>query len=207
MKDTEASTIDVLIARLSTHPEEFFNADAVVTQDGARIFQHTKWRRITAMLMDPTNGPNLWVELFKPAEKQRFRDAMHTALRGVLDTQMMKVLMGGDPIELDPEEKARREEVAMKMAHQQQYMAAKQQLLAQQSQALQNIANQTQGLQGSLTVGYGSAGGGGSLWGSAMPQYESYEKHLDAEERKAFEKIAKASPPKTLAEKVKKYFP
>ena len=206
MSEAESTTVDVLIARLSTHPEEFFNAEAVVTQDGARIFANTKWRRITTMLMTPMNGEsNMWLELFSDAEKERFKTAMMGALRGVIDTQMLKVLTGGDPVELDPEEKVRREELAMKMAYQQQYMAAKQQLLAQQANALNNISNQTQGLQGSLTVGYGSSGGGGSLLGPAMPQYESYEKYLDAEEKKAFEKIAKACP-ESLRDKAKKFF-
>jgi len=187
MKEAESTTVDVLIARISTHPEEFFVAEAVITQDGARIFAGTKWRRITTMLMAPTNGEmNLWIEMFSDEEKARFRTAMLEALRGVIDTQMMKVLTGGDPVELDPEEKQRRQEIAMKQALMQQYAQNQQQMNALGAMA-------SQGLTGHLTLGYG---------GPSLPSHSSYEKYLEDEERKAFEKIAK-SHPKTLAQKVK----
>lgn len=207
MSEAESTTVDVLIARLSTHPEEFFVAEAVITQDGARIFAGTKWRRITTMLMTPMNGEmHLWIEMFSDEEKARFRTAMLEALRGVIDTQMMKVLTGGDPVELDPEEKQRRQAAAVKNSLLQQYNIQKHQMVAQQMNALGAMANQN--LSGILES-WGGAGGAGAA-GSGFPLDKSYDEYLERErerERKERAKAAAEPPPLSLRDKVKKYFP
>lgn len=208
MSEAESTTVDVLIARLSTHPEEFFVAEAVITQDGARIFAGTKWRRITTMLMTPMNVEgNMWLEMFSDEEKARFKAAMMGALRGVIDTQMMKVLTGGDPVELDPEEKQRRQEIAMQQQIRAQHANYQQQALANQVNALGAMASQG-GTFGTLTVGYGDTGAAerGYNFIASMRDEErkAYEEYVELRER---QKAAKSHPPLSIRDKVKKYFP
>lgn len=109
-KEVEAATsVDVLIERLTTHPDEFFNKKAVATYDGDRIFAGTKWRRIVVTLMvDQKPGEaNLWMNLFTGPEKDRFRTAMYAALRSELDAQIMMALMQGTAMpRTEEEEKA-----------------------------------------------------------------------------------------------------
>lgn len=109
-KEVEAATsVDVLIERLATHPDEFFNKHAVVTYDGDKIFAGTKWRRIVVTLMvDAAPGEaNLWMNLFTGPEKDRFRTAMYAALRSELDAQIMMALMKGTAMpRTEEEEKA-----------------------------------------------------------------------------------------------------
>lgn len=113
----ESTSVDILVERIKTHPEEFFNKDSVVSRDGEKIFAHTKWRRITTLLMaDPPEGvaDNLWLNLFKPDEVQRFRAAMYAALRAEIDTAIVKVLVGESPDQLNPDaEEARKAMEAM----------------------------------------------------------------------------------------------
>lgn len=109
---SSATSVDVLIERLSSHPQEFYNASAVVSYDGEKIFSGTKYRRIvTTLMVDKQPGEqNLWIDLFTEEERQRFRRAMIAALRGDLDTQIMRTMMGdGDPFAFDPDGQRRRE--------------------------------------------------------------------------------------------------
>ena len=116
MSEAESTSVDVLIARLESHPDEFFRREAVATYDGAKIFYDTKWKRITTtLLVDRDPGEqNLWMDLFTPDERARFRAAMYKALRAELDTQIMRVLVGEDPFKFNPEGSAAQQ----KQAHQ-----------------------------------------------------------------------------------------
>lgn len=99
-----STSVDILVERLKTHPEEFFNKDCVVSRDGEKIFAHTKWRRIVTLLMaDAPEGfsDNLWLNLFKPDEVKRFRTAMYAAMRAEIDTAIVKVLVGETPDRLN----------------------------------------------------------------------------------------------------------
>lgn len=159
----ESTSVDILVERVKTHPEEFFNKDCVVSRDAEKIFAHTKWRRITTLLMaDPPEGvaDNLWLNLFKPDEVQRFRAAMYAALRAEIDTAIVKVLVGESPDQLNPDaEEARRAVDAMKQAQQRyKFMAAQQanhNLLAQQS--MMNMG----------TAGVGAMGVGQTVFASS----------------------------------------
>lgn len=105
-ESVESTSVDILVERIKTHPEEFFNKDSVVSRDGEKIFAHTKWRRITTLLLaDAPAGStdNLWLNLFKPDEVQRFRAAMYAALRAEIDTTIVKVLVGESPDKLNPD--------------------------------------------------------------------------------------------------------
>lgn len=120
MSEAESTSVDVLIARLEPHPDEFFCREAVSAYDGARIFASTKWRRITTSLMvDKAPGEqNLWMDLFTPEERERFRAAMYKALRAELDTQIMRVLVGEDPFKFNPEGLAAQQKQAQWASHQ-----------------------------------------------------------------------------------------
>lgn len=101
-----STSVDILVERLKTHPEEFFNKDCVVSRDGEKIFAHTKWRRIVTLLMaDAPEGTsdNLWLNLFKPDEVKRFRTAVYAAMRAEIDTAIVKVLVGETPDHLNPD--------------------------------------------------------------------------------------------------------
>ncbi len=101
-----STSVDILVERLKTHPEEFFNKDCVVSRDGEKIFAHTKWRRIVTLLMaDAPEGSsdNLWLNLFKPDEVGRFRAAMYAAMRAEIDTAIVRVLVGEAPDILNPD--------------------------------------------------------------------------------------------------------
>lgn len=120
MSEAASTSVDVLIARLESHPDEFFCREAVSTYDGARIFTNTKWHRITTSLMvdkDP-GEQNLWMDLFTPDERERFRTAMYKALRAELDTQIMRVLVGEDPLKFNPEGLALQRKQAQWASHQ-----------------------------------------------------------------------------------------
>lgn len=120
MSEAESTSVDVLIARLESHPDEFFCREVVSAYDGARIFASTKWHRITTSLMvDKAPGEqNLWMDLFTPEERERFRAAMYKALRAELDTQIMRVLVGEDPFKFNPEGLAAQQKQAQWASHQ-----------------------------------------------------------------------------------------
>jgi len=158
--DEEISThtsVDVLIERLKTHPDEFYNRAAISTYDGAKVFSGVKWRRIIVTLMTDTPstaGDNLWLNLFSEDEKQRFRAAMYSTLRGELDGQVMRAMVTGNALDYDAEKDAL--EVQKKIM---QNSIHAQKLAMQQAYAnQQNSIGQTMAAQGTLTVCYGMTG-------------------------------------------------
>lgn len=162
-KEVEAATsVDVLIERLSTHPEEFFNKQSVVTYDGDKIFAGTKWRRIVVTLMvDQKPGEaNLWMNLFSGAEKDRFRIAMYAALRSELDGQIMMALMQGSALPMDREE----QEVYYKAQALQSQMAKYQSAQARYAQgSLGSLAGAAAGAQTIPPPSASKTSKGGSL--------------------------------------------
>ena len=147
----ESTSVDILVERVKTHPEEFFNKDCVVSRDAEKIFAHTKWRRITTLLLaDAPEGvtDNLWLNLFKPDEVQRFRKAMYAAMRAEIDTAIVKVLVGESPDRLNPDAEEVNAQLEAMRASMQRYRA----MSAQQNscnvlgaQALGGIGNYIQG--------------------------------------------------------------
>lgn len=184
MSEAESTSVDVLIARLESHPDEFFCREAVSSYDGARIFANTKWRRITTSLMvdkDP-GEQNLWMDLFTPDERERFRTAMYKALRAELDTQIMRVLVGEDPLKFNPEGQALQQNQAQRASHQ---------------AILQGFARQTTAYPGSLQhigsalTGVTTAAGTTSLAQSynqsmqdVQAKLDSLKQDLEAEEQR-----------------------
>lgn len=165
MNKTESTTVDVLIARIETHPDEFFKREAVASYDGEKILAHTKWRRITTSLMvdETASEQNLWINLFSQEERQRFRAAFYKAVRAELDTQIMRVVLGEDPLKFDPD--GQRVE-AMKASQAAQMTRA--QAIYQKYQGGMGMgmpggtgvasALNTQSLSGpAMTIGYGQA--------------------------------------------------
>ena len=155
--DTATTSVDILVERLKTHPEEFFNKDCVVSRDGEKIFAHTKWRRIVTLLMaDAPEGSsdNLWLNLFKPDEVGRFRVAMYAAMRAEIDTAIVKVLVGETPDRLNPD--AEEEHLAMQAINN---ASARYRLYASQARN-----------PGSAAIAGGLLGAGAQVQNAAMAQ-------------------------------------
>lgn len=178
-----STSVDVLIERLKTHPDEFYNRAAVSSYDGEKVFSGVKWRRVIVTLMTDTPstaGDNLWLNLFSDDEKQRFRDAMYATLRGELDGQVMRAMVTGHALDYDADKEQMMAQNALSKAQLQAQKAAMMQ--AYQNQQLMGIANQQNSL-GNLTVGYGNAlgtqgvssGGTSGLLGSLKEYLKEWE--------------------------------
>lgn len=163
----EASSIDVLIERLGTHPQEFFNESAVVDRDGARLFNRVKfYSLVTVLLVDKTPGEyNLWVDLFSEDERKRFRAAFHKAVRAVIDAKVMQVIFAGeDPNAFNRELQKELDEFVCKR----QMRAAQTQMAYGQIQA----QRQHTGIQQTSATNIGSSAGG-ALLGTIAGHIES----------------------------------
>lgn len=149
-----STSVDVLIERLKTHPDEFYNRAAISSYDGEKVFSGVKWRRVIVTLMTdtpPTAKDNLWLNLFSDDEKQRFRTAMYATLRGELDGQVMRAMVTGHALDYGAEKEALDRQIqAQKMSAMQAY----------QNQNLMGHANtfSNQNLSGGLITGYGTTG-------------------------------------------------
>lgn len=176
MSTTESTSVDVLIARLESHPDEFFRREAVSTYDGARIFANTKWHRITTtLLVDRAHGEqNLWMDLFTREERERFRSAMYKALRAELDTQIMRVLVGEDPLKFNPEGQAMQQKQAQWAAH---------------HANLQGFGSHTIATPGSLNIGNALTGAATAASTTALTQshFDSMQKAQDGRLKQEFE--------------------
>ena len=93
-----ATTVDMLIERMKTHPQEFFNEASLGSGDANAIFSATKWRRITVALLEesPTVG-NMIQAWFKPTEIVRFREGLMGVMRDAFDAQLVEALVSGRP--------------------------------------------------------------------------------------------------------------
>jgi hypothetical protein len=94
------TTVDVLIERLQTHPEEFFDK-ALVSVSGAKdIVAGSKWQRITSLLWaDKPQQTNLWYDMFTSDERERFKAAFVKAVRAELNAQITNRLINGAEFE------------------------------------------------------------------------------------------------------------
>lgn len=91
-----ATSVDVLIERLTTHPQEFFRREHVSREGETRIIEGVKWHRvITLLACGEKEGFNIWTAMFTAEEKLRFREAFMKAVRAELDAQIMQRLVSG----------------------------------------------------------------------------------------------------------------
>lgn len=94
------TTVDVLIERLQTHPEEFFDKAHVSTSSARDIVAGTKWQRIASLLWaDKPAQSNLWYDMFTSDERERFKAAFVKAVRAELDAQITNRLVNGAEFE------------------------------------------------------------------------------------------------------------
>lgn len=160
MNKPESTTVDVLIARLETHPDEFFKREAVASYDGEKILARTKWRRITASLMvdETASEQNLWINLFSQEERQRFRAAFYKAVRAEMDTQIMRVVLGEDPLKFDPDGQRLEQLEAARIAQMKRMQAGYQGAMGMPGGTGVASAFNSQGISGAaMTIGYGQA--------------------------------------------------
>jgi len=171
------TTVDVLIERLQTHPEEFFDK-ALVSVSGAKdIVAGSKWQRITSLLWaDKPQQTNLWYDMFTSDERERFKAAFVKAVRAELDAQITNRLINGAEFEDVAQE------IALKQAH----------YVAQQKQA-QLIVQKTAAAQRQLG---GLLGTAGSAYGDMrlMDKYDQmkYEAMRRKEEAERVQQLAEA---------------
>ena len=102
------TTVDILIARLEDHPDEFFNADKLPLLDAKDCLSGCKWRRLVAHLCNPTT-----TGLFTLDEKQRFSHALDIKMRAALDGLIIKALVGDEPFDLGDKESMQGAKAAM----------------------------------------------------------------------------------------------
>jgi len=117
------TSVDMLIARMETHPHEFFNAELLPKLDASEVLKGCKWGRLASHICNPTAKG-----LFSLDEKERFAVALDRTMREALDVLIVKALVAGEPFENKPAAKG-------------------QGLTAQTASGLMNTSNQ--GLYGS----------------------------------------------------------
>lgn len=174
--DTSTS-VDVLIERLQTHPEEFFDKTRVSVRGAEDIVFGTKWQRITSLLWaDEPQQTNLWYDMFTSDERERFKAAFVKAVRAELDAQITNRLINGAEFEDVAQE------IALKQAH----------YVAQQKQA-QLIIQKTAAAQRQLG---GLLGTAGSAYGDMrlMDKYDQWDREAMRiwEEQERAQKLAEA---------------
>ena len=168
-----STSVDVLIERLKTHPDEFYNRTAISSYDGEKVFAGVKWRRVIVTLMTdtpPTAKDNLWLNLFSEDEKQRFRAAMYETLRGELDGQIMRAMVTGHALDYDEEREMQK---AQHSLHQQIQALKASSLQSFANQQAMGIANTQASSNSVLTTGYGGLMGGSGGVSSLSSGYAS----------------------------------
>ena len=193
MSTDTCTTVDVLIERLQTHPEEFFDRTLVSVSGAKDIVGGTKWQRITSLLWaDKPAQTNLWYDMFTSDERERFKAAFTKAVRAELDVQITNRLVNG----------AEFEDVAQDIAQKQAFIAA-------QQKAMQNIGRP------SSNTAAGSAGSSGSLLGPIgysnqqrlLDPYNVYNQLKLLEEEERAQKLAETQQERfRLADKLKSWF-
>lgn len=92
------TSVDVLIERLKSHPHEFYNSKCIVDRNAAQLFYGVKFHTLVTVLMvdKQPDEQNLWIDIFSPEERARFRKAFYESIRAVLDTAIMQELVCGE---------------------------------------------------------------------------------------------------------------
>lgn len=185
------TTVDVLIERLQTHPEEFFDKAHVSTSSARDIVAGTKWQRITSLLWaDKPAQTNLWYDMLTSDERERFKAAFTKAVRAELDVQITNRLVNG----------AEFEDVAQDIAQKQAFITA-------QQKPQQSIAQNTATAQRQLGGLLGAAGS--AYGGSLQDQYDQMKREATRrlEEQDRAQKRAETQQERLgLAGKLKNWF-
>lgn len=91
------TTVDMLIARMKTHPHEFFNAELLPKLDASDVLKGCKWGRLASHICNPTT-----TGLFSLDEKERFASALDKTMREALDVMIVSSLVTGEEFEKRP---------------------------------------------------------------------------------------------------------
>jgi hypothetical protein len=87
--DTSAA-LEMLIERIETHPEEFFNVDMVAGRGNlSNGMKNVRWMYIVRMLEGPTS-------VFSDKERACFNEALRRAQRKVIDTEIIRAIVTGE---------------------------------------------------------------------------------------------------------------
>jgi hypothetical protein len=90
------TTVDMLIERLGTHPDEFFNASRLPLLDGSKCLEGVRWRKLVGHLCNAaTTG------MFSLEEKSRFAIALDKAMRVAFDALLIQSIITGESMEKD----------------------------------------------------------------------------------------------------------
>lgn len=181
-----ATTVDMLIERIGTHPQEFFNTETIWRLDATETLVNTRWRTLTSHLCNPaTTG------LFSQDEKKRFTKALDVAMRQAFDAHLCRALVTGETLDAE----FKREESKKAGA-----VMAAQQMAAQQNAQNQAYQNALYG-QGMLTTGIGQSMNAAGLALGAVQQGVAFDQAYVDEVRREYEERArqafKTSKPQT----------
>lgn len=89
-------SIDLLIARLETNPEEFFDENRVVFDYDTNVQKKAppRWAPIVQCILSKEQS---WVNMFTDAERSKLQTALNVAMRKTVDAKIMRALLTGEP--------------------------------------------------------------------------------------------------------------